>query len=100
LFAGGESHSPRRGGVGEGFLDRAYADCHLSCCFVDRVVEVVDDVGDVFDADREADEVGGDAGGGLLFVGELLVGGGGGVDDERLGVADVGEEGEELDVVD
>ena len=43
---------------------------------------------------------GGDARGELLVVGQLLVGGAGRVDDQALGVADVGEEAEQLDAVD
>ena len=45
------------------------------------------------------DQVGGDAGGLCSASLELLVGGGGGVDDEGLGVADVGEVGGELHVL-
>jgi len=54
------------------------------------------DVFHVLKADGEADVVLGDAGGGLLFGGELLVGGRGGVNDQRFGVADVGDVRQEL----
>ena len=64
------------------------------------LVYVGDDVLDVFEPDGETHEVVGDAALALLVGGELLMGGAGGVDHERLGVADVGEVGEELDGVD
>ena len=54
----------------------------------------------MLEADREPDEVGRDAGRLLLGLVELLMGGRGRVDDQRLRVADVGEEAEELDAVD
>ena len=56
-----------------------------------RLLEVGDDVGDVLDADREADDVRTGAGGDLLLGGELAMGGRGGMNDQALGVADVGE---------
>ena len=56
-----------------------------------RLLEVGDDVGDVLDADREADDVRAGAGGDLLLGGELAMGGRGGMNDQALGVADVGE---------
>ena len=49
----------------------------------------------MFEADGKADEVGGDSGGGELVVGELAVGGGGGVQEAGAGVGDVGEDGAE-----
>ena len=64
------------------------------------MVEVVDDVVYVFEADGGADKFGADAGGALVLFGELSVAGGGGVQDECFGVADVGEVAGELDVVD
>ena len=67
---------------------------------LEGVVKGADDVIDVLESDGEADEFGLESGLALILVGELGVGGGGGVDDEALGVADVGEEAEELDVVD
>ena len=48
--------------------------------------QVGQDVLDVLDAHRQADEVGGDAGGGQLLFRELPVGGGGGVEHAGLGV--------------
>jgi hypothetical protein len=50
--------------------------------------------------DRQADHVGPGAGGDLLLGAELAVRGRGGVDDERAGVADVGDVGDQLAVVD
>ena len=66
----------------------------------DGLVEIGEDVADVLDADREADEFRGDPGGELFFDGELLVGRRGGVNDQRFGVADVGQQREELEGVD
>lgn len=64
------------------------------------LLEIVDDVLDVFQAEAHADEIGGDAAFDLLFVGQLLVRGDPRVDDEGLCVADVGEVAAELQVVD
>ena len=58
-------------------------------------VEVDEEVGEVLEADGEADEVGRDARGAPFLLGELLVRRRPGVDDEALGVADVGDEREE-----
>ena len=63
---------------------------------LDGLIEIGEDIANVLDADGEADQLGRDAGAGLLLDGELLVRGGGGMDDERLGVADVGQQREEL----
>ena len=51
-------------------------------------------------ADRETDRTGGDVDGGELFLGELPVGRGRGVDDQRLHVGHVGQQREDLQVVD
>ena len=65
----------------------------------ERLVDVGEDVVDVFDADGEADEVGGDAGGPELVVGELAVGGAGGVQDAGARVGDVRHDGRELEAI-
>ena len=64
------------------------------------LVDVGEDVVDVLDADGEAYEFGGDASGGLLFGGELGMGGSGRMNGEAAGVADVGQVGEQLKLVD
>lgn len=64
------------------------------------LLEVEDDVFDVFEAETDADEVRGDAAFDLLFVGELLVRGDPRVDDEGFGITDVGEMAAEFEVVD
>ena len=64
------------------------------------LLEIIDDVFDVFQAETHPDEVRGDAAFDLLFVGQLLVRGDPRVDDEGLGVADVGEMAAQLQVVD
>jgi hypothetical protein len=67
---------------------------------VESLLEVVDDVVDVLETQGDTDQVGGDTSLDLLLVGELLVGGSPGVDDEGLGVTDVGQVTAELEVVD
>jgi hypothetical protein len=63
-----------------------------------RLLEVGDEVVDVLEADRDADQVVGVTPVATWSSGrELLVRGGGRMDDQRLGVADVGEQAEELD---
>ena len=54
----------------------------------------------MFDADGEADEVRGDAGGELLGFVELGVGGGSRMDGQALGIADVGEMLEDAELLD
>ena len=54
----------------------------------------------VLQADRETHHVGAGAGGLALLVGELAMGGGGGVDDQAADVADVGQVREQLDAGD
>ncbi len=66
----------------------------------ERLIQVPEDVLDVLGADAEADEIGADASGGLLFGRELAVGGCGGVDGEGACVADVGEVAEEVEAFD
>ena len=64
------------------------------------MVEIGDDVARVFDADRQSDHVFGDAGFDLLDDVELLMRRRRGVDHERLRVADVREQREQLEVID
>ena len=66
----------------------------------DRLVEIGDDVADVLDAHREPHHFRRHAGGGLLLRRQLLVRGRGGVDHQRLGVADVRQQAEQLQRVD
>ena len=66
-------------------------------CEQDCLVQIGKDVANVLDADGEAHQFGSYAGLSLLRHAELLVRGGGGMDDQRLGVADVGQMREELD---
>jgi hypothetical protein len=53
----------------------------------------------VLDTNRHTDQVLGDTRGGLLLVGELLVGGGGGVDNEGLRITNVRQVGSQLQAV-
>src|SRR5450755_3558168 len=62
----------------------------------ERLVDVPEDVVDVLEADRDADHVGLDAGGELLCLVELAMRRRGRMDDERAGIADVGEVAHEL----
>ena len=61
-----------------------------------RLLEVVDDVAGVFQADAQAHEVGVDAGFVELGIGELAVGVGGRVQDAGVAVGDVGLDGDQL----
>src|SRR5262249_51446760 len=79
---------PRRRRPGGMRRNPQFSSCLRS---VQRLVEIPDDIFDIFQADRETNHVVGDAAGNLLLVAELLVGGGGGMDHQALGVADVGE---------
>ena len=60
------------------------------------LLEVGDDVLHILEADREPHHFRPGAGLDLLGVGELAVGGGGGMDDERARVADIGKVREKL----
>ena len=57
----------------------------------ESLIEVSQDVVEVFDTHGEANEFGRDAGGGLLFLVHLRVGRGGGVNGEGLRVSDIGK---------
>ena len=63
-------------------------------------VEVGQDVLERLEADGQADQVGGDAGGGLLGLGQLRVGGRRRVDGQAADVADVGQVAEQLEPLD
>src|SRR6185312_7447457 len=68
--------------------------------FRQSLLQVGDDVLHLFDAYRQANDVRPGAGGDPLLVGELAVRGRGGVDDQALGIADIGNVGEQIDAVD
>src|ERR1700761_6846119 len=63
------------------------------------LVDVVDDVVDVLDPDRQADRLRPDAGLDQLLAGKLAVGGGGRMDGQRLGVPQVQQPLDELERV-
>src|SRR4051812_20927617 len=63
----------------------------VSYRLAERLVKIINNVGDVFDTHRQSHEAGADARLGQLLLGELGVGGGSGVDDQRLRVTDVGQ---------
>src|ERR671911_534174 len=65
----------------------------------ERLIQVVQDVVDGLEADREPDVIRGDPGGLLLVHGELGVSGRGRVDDQALRVAHVGEQAVQLQPV-
>src|ERR1700733_6780503 len=65
--------------------------------FGQSLVDVVDDVVDVLDADRKPDRLRPDAGLHQLLVGQLAVGGGGRMDGEGLGVAQIEQPLDELE---
>ena len=60
------------------------------------MVEVPENVVEIFEPDREPDHVGGDTGCTELLVGELLVSGGGGVQHQGLGISHVREVADHL----
>src|SRR6478735_11156850 len=62
-----------------------------------RLVEVGQEIAERFETDRDPDVVRGRASQGLLFFGQLGVSGAGGVNDERLRVADIRQVREDLD---
>lgn len=64
------------------------------------VLEIPDEVFGIFEADREPDHLRHDPARAQLVVGELLVRRRGGMDDEGLRVADVGEMTPELERLD
>ena len=72
----------------------------LCGCGFQGLIDVCLDVIDMLDAHGEADVIGGSASFQLLLRGELLVGGGSGMNHEALCVADVGEVREEFHRID
>ena len=65
-----------------------------------RAVEIPQDIFNIFEANRKADQVRSDAAGELVFFGKLLVGCAGGMDNQTACISDVCEMGEKLNVVD
>jgi hypothetical protein len=65
-----------------------------------RLIQIGDQITRILDPNREPDQLRRDPRGSLLLGAELLVGGGRGVDDQRLRVSHVGEQREELGSVD
>jgi hypothetical protein len=65
-----------------------------------RLVDIGNDIVHVLDADGKANEVGRHSTGDLLLLAQLLVGRGSRMNDQRLGVTDIGQVGQQLDVVD
>src|SRR5262249_11556327 len=65
-----------------------------------RLAEIGQDVLGILETDREADHVLADAGCLELLGAHLLMGGAGGVDDQGLGVAHIGEVRDELQRID
>ncbi len=64
-----------------------------------RLIQIPENIFDIFQANGQTNEIGADACGELFFVGKLGVGCAGGMDGERFGVAEVGDVAEELQVV-
>ncbi len=67
---------------------------------IQGLAQVADDVVDIFRSDGQADEVGRDSRGSLLFGSELLVSRARRVDDQRFAVANIGQVREQLHVID
>src|SRR5271169_6479515 len=70
----------------------------VGCC--KRLVEIADQVLGGFEADREANDVGGGAGRQALLVGQLAVRRRGGMQNQTAGVADIGEMREQAHALD
>ena len=70
----------------------------LDC--VQRLIEIGDDVIDVLGADGQTDRVAADAYIGKLRIGELAVGRGGRVDHKALDIGDIGQQREDLQMID
>ena len=68
-----------------------------SGCGVECLLQIGRNVVDVFDSDRQADEVRCDPASGLLFRSELAVGCGGRVDGEAFCIADIGQMAKEAE---
>src|SRR5580698_3656036 len=66
----------------------------------DGIVEICEDVANVFNADRQPDQLGSYAGVFLLFDRELGMSGRRGVDDQRFGIANVSQQGKQLERID
>src|SRR5471030_3038354 len=66
----------------------------------DGLIEIPNDVVHILNSNRDSDEVLAHAGGQLLRIVQLLVGGGGRVNDQALGVTEVGQVREDLHGVD
>jgi hypothetical protein len=64
------------------------------------LIQIPLDVFEVFETNAQADEIGADASGDLLFFAELAVRGGGGVNGETARITDIGEVAEELQAFD
>lgn len=71
-----------------------YVPATSTTCRCQGLIEVGEDVGDVFYPDAETDKVRGDAAGQLGGLVELAVGGAGAMDGQALGVPYVGDVGE------
>ena len=67
---------------------------------LERLVQVGQNIVDVLNADGQPDGAGADALVQQLRLGELGVGGGGGVDDQALHIGHVGQQGEDFQMVD
>ena len=78
---------------GDECLKAVHGQLHRSSLLrnTERLAEIIDDVGGGFDADRQPHQFFADAGGLELGGVHLLMRGAGGMNDQRLGVADIGQ---------
>ena len=67
---------------------------------LERLLQICDDIVDVLGADGQADGVGLNAHIQQLLLGQLRMGGGGGMDHQRLHICHIGQQGEDLQMVD
>src|ERR1700739_2415209 len=80
-------------------LLRGFEPRRVSAGLGERLVDILDDVGDVFDSDRKPDRFRKDAGHALLFGRHLAMCGRGWMAGERFGVADIDQARDQLQLV-
>ena len=73
---------------------------HPSSFLVEGLIEVPEDIVDVFDANAQTDEIRADTRGSLLLIRKLAVRGAGRMNGQRLGIAQVSDVTDEFQAID